>query len=106
MRNMIEVHEIELNNEIYELRFGHKALKKAEKLLKRPLLKLVSENMSLEEIETLFICAISHKVNLSKEQASDLLDGYNTMYLIEAITKAFMGALGTNQEEVDNNKKK
>jgi len=86
---------------IIELRFGHKALKKAERLLKRPMTQLITENLSTEEIEKLLMCAMSHKKDMKLCEIETMLDCFPTMYAVEPLTKAFESAIGVEEKEED-----
>lgn len=91
---------------LFELKFDHIALEMAEKILNRPLTKLIGDNLSTNEIRVLFKCAISHKENLNYDQIKEILRPFSVMYVAGEITKAFEIGLGKDETEEDESEEK
>lgn len=92
-----------------ELRFGHKAMKKIESILGKPLMKLDMNELTSEQLETLYVCGLNDD-SVSSENITDIMDVVPYNVLIQKLTEAVMASFGlkpsTEQESASEDKKK
>jgi hypothetical protein len=84
------------------LRFGHRALKAAEQLLKKKIAEL--DTMSFEEIEKVMYAGLkADDETLNLDKVGKLLDEYGSPKIhIDAMMKALNLAMGGNKDEEKN----
>ena len=99
---MVQSVEFELDK-VRNIRFGHKQIKKAEKLTGKKFTKLMSEEEGIgtEDIEKLLFAGLSHEdKELTLDKVTDLLDEYTSPGIaIAKLGDAMNEAFQTEQSE-------
>lgn len=92
---------------IFNLKFDHEALEMAENILKRPMVKLVNEDLDTYQLRVMFKCAVAHEQKLNLNQVKEIIKPFTVMYIMDAVTKAFEIAIGKdeNADEEEENEK-
>lgn len=86
------------------LRYGMRALSLIEKKLKKPISKVDTDNLTMEETAVLIWAGLVHEdKNLTPDRVMDLVDEYsNFNAVMQVFGEALQGAFGGVEEEGKN----
>ena len=101
---MNDVVVIKLDKE-REIRFGHKALKKVEKMLEKPIMQLNMANIDSRQLEILFLCGLNDP-ELTLEDVEEMLDMAPYNELFDKLGAAMEAAFGAGEKNTKDDKKK
>ena len=88
-----------------QLRFGHKALKKVETMLKKPVQAIDTATMSSSDLEVLLLCGLNDP-ELQLKDMEDLMDMAPYMDLYDALGNALKKAFGFSEKQAAQDDKK
>lgn len=85
-------------------RYGMKAISLIEKKFKKPVSQIDMDNLTMEDTATIIWAGLQHEdKDLTPDKVMDLIDQYsNINSVLEAMSEAFQGAFGKNEESEKN----